>query len=49
MGIWGVFSPEDAGGTEMLQLEILGEKGNQRDARVLFKINLSLQAKGGIH
>lgn len=46
MGIWGVFSPEDVGGTEMFQLEILSEKGNQRDAHVLFRINLSLQAKG---
>lgn len=48
-GNLGYFLPKDAGGTRVFQLEILGEKGNQRDAQVLFRINLSLQAKGGIH
>lgn len=35
--------------TKVFQLEILDEKGTQRDAQVLFGINSHLQAKGGIH
>lgn len=35
--------------TNVFQLEILGEKGNQRDAQGFFRVNSSLQAKGGIH